>query len=57
MAAVLMLREVGDTYMGEVKCIKMYAEVSAILGPELLLYVHRILPSSLNLDNPLDVVF
>ncbi len=57
MAAVIVLREVGDTYMGEVKCIQMYAEVNETLGTELPLYVHRILPSDLNQDNPLDFIF
>ena len=54
MATVCMLREVGDTYMGESECIKMYNKISETLDDVLILYTHRILPPSLDQDNPLD---
>ncbi len=53
MAVVCMLREVGDTYMGETECIRMYNMVRASLDNELTLYTHRVLPASLDRDNPL----
>jgi len=54
MALVSMLREIGDSYMGEAECIKIYNKINETIDDTLILYTHRIVPPSLNQDNPLD---